>query len=64
MQIKNIFILICHLLREDCKFQYVVFYAPTTKSRGGGILIYPLFVRPDIDTWFVWLTPTVLELQL
>ena len=36
MQIKNIFILICHLLREDCKFQYVVFYAPTTKSRGGG----------------------------
>ena len=87
------------------------FYAPAMKSRGGGILIYPLsvrssvriqihglqdvythnggvhvhriliffkysqndrkldlvilFVRPDIDTWFVWLSPpTVLELQL
>ena len=33
---------------------------------GGGILIYPCpFVRADIDTWFVQLSPpTVLELQL
>ena len=41
------------------------FYAPAAKSRGGVILIYPLSVRPDIDTWFVRLSPpTVLELQL
>ena len=42
------------------------FYAPATKSRGEGILIYPCpFVCPDIDTWFVRLSPpTVLELQL
>ena len=48
-------------------------YAPMTKSRGGGgggggILIYPcsfVFVRPDIDTCLVQLSPpTVLELQL
>ena len=52
-------------------------YAPATNSRGG-ILIYPCpsvcpfvrssvrpIVRPDIDTWFVRLSPsTVLELQL
>jgi hypothetical protein len=30
-----------------------------------GILIYLLFVRPEIDTWFVRLSPPkVLELQL
>ena len=36
------------------------------RQRVGGILIYPCpFVHPDIDTWFVRLTPpTVLELQL
>ena len=38
-------------------------------EESGGILIYPLSVRPfvrsDIDTWFVRLSPpTVLELQL
>jgi hypothetical protein len=43
------------------------FYAPVTKSRGGGggghINLPP--VRQDMDTWFVRLSPpTVLELQL
>ena len=34
-------------------------------SGGGGHINLPLSVRPDIDTWFVWLSPpTVLELQL
>ena len=41
---------------------------PRDKESGGegGKLIYPCpFVRPDIDTWFVRLSPpTVLELQL
>ena len=46
--------------------QIVFFYAPVTKSRGHinlPLSIRP-FVRPDIDTWFVRLSPTVLELQL
>jgi hypothetical protein len=39
------------------------------RRRVGGHINLPLsvrpFVRPDIDTWFVWLSPpTVLELQL
>ena len=39
------------------------FYAHATKS--GGHINLPLPIRPDIDTWFVRLSPhTVLELQL
>jgi hypothetical protein len=49
--------------------KYKYFYAPTMKNRGGGNINLPLsvrpFVRPDIDTWFVRLSPpTVLELHL
>ena len=44
------------------------FLCPCDKESvgGGDIKIYPCpFVRPDIDTWFVRLSPpTVLELQL
>jgi len=46
-----------------------VFFCPRDEE-SGGILIYPYpsvrpFVRPDIDTWFVRLSPpTVMELQL
>ena len=43
------------------------FYAPAMKSRGGDINLPPVrpFIRSDIDTWFVRLSPpTVLELQL
>ena len=44
---------------------FTYFYAPATKSLGGGHINLPTFVRPDIDTWFVQLSPpTVLELQL
>jgi hypothetical protein len=63
------------IFRLECRPVKTVwyFYAPATKSRGGGGNNLPLsvrspvrpFVRPDIDTWFVWLSPpTVLELQL
>ena len=39
------------------------------EEAGGGHINLPLFIHPfvrlDIDTWFVWLSPpTVLELQL
>jgi hypothetical protein len=41
----------------------VTFLCPRNKV--GGHINLPLFVRPDIDTWFVRLSPpTVLELQL
>ena len=44
-------------------------FMPPQRRVGGGHINLPLsvrpFVRPDIDTWFVRLTPpTVLELQL
>jgi hypothetical protein len=71
------YIIWCHFSLLCC--MPLIFYAPMTKSRGG-LLIYPLdeesgglinlppvrpFIRPDIDTWFVWLSPpTVSELQL
>ena len=46
------FIEICLCLRDE-----------ESGGGGGGILIYPcpfvrLFVRPDIDTWFVQLSPS------
>jgi hypothetical protein len=48
------------------------FFMPPNEESGGGHINLPLvrpsvrpFVRPDIDTWFVRLSPpTVLELQL
>jgi hypothetical protein len=57
---------------ENCNSWFVmfdilskVFMPPRLRvGGGGGILIYPCpSVRPDIDTWFVRLSPTVLELQ-
>ena len=47
----------------------IYFLCPHDKESGGGggegDINLPLFVHPDIDTWFVRLTPpTVLELQL
>jgi hypothetical protein len=57
-----------HLEFFTCKVNKSSFYAPATKSWGGHInlpLSICLFVCPDIDTWFVQLSPpTVLELQL
>ena len=44
-----------------------LFMPPRRRVGGGGINLPPVrpFVRPDIDTWFVRLSPpTVLELQL
>ena len=41
----------------------LIFFKYSQNDRQLGLVI--LFVRPDIDTWFVWLSPpTVLELQL
>ena len=47
-----------------CQTHIVLFFMPP-RQRAGGHINLPLSVRPDIDTWFVRLTPpTVLELQL
>ena len=55
---------------ENCNSWFEMFdilskvFMPPQLRVGGGILIYPCpSVRPDIDTWFVRLSPTVLELQ-
>jgi hypothetical protein len=57
----------CHLPPVNIKSEPLnTFYAPATKSRGH-INLPPVrpSVHPDIDTWFVRLSPpTVLELQL
>ena len=45
----------------------MIFFMPPRRRAGGHINLPPVrpFVRPDIDTWFVRLSPpTVLELQL
>ena len=47
------------VLRKNCS------YALEFVIEGKSVYFYSPFVRPDIDTWFVWLSPpTVLELQL
>ena len=51
-----------------CIFLINFFLSPHDEETGGGHINLPPvrpFVRPDIDTWFVRLSPpTVLELQL
>ena len=56
-EFQNLNFLIFHLILMQ-------FFMPPWQRGGEGHINLPLSVRPDIDTWFVRLSPTVLELQL
>ena len=54
-------------LKVECNIILILVIFMPLRRVGGHINLPPVrpFVRPDIDTWFVWLSPpTVLELQL